>query len=97
MRFIADRIAVIYKGKIVELAETERLLANPLHPYTKALLSAIPLPDPIAEKKKKLIVYDPTKHQYDNYPPKWEEIEPEHFILGNEEELAKYKRELVRD
>jgi oligopeptide transport system ATP-binding protein len=95
MRFIADRIAVIYKGRIVELAQTEKLFANPLHPYTKALLSAIPLPDPIAEKKKKLVVYDPTKHHYDKYPPKWEEIEPDHYILGNVEELEGYKMELT--
>lgn len=94
MRFIADRIAVIYKGKIVELAETEKLFANPLHPYTRSLLSAIPLPDPIAEKKKKLIVYDPTLHHYDQDPPVWSEIEPEHFILGNQAELEEYKKML---
>lgn len=94
MRFIADRIAVIHKGKIVELAETEKLFANPLHPYTRALLSAIPLPDPIAEKKKKLIVYDPTLHKYDEYPPKWVEIESEHFILANDLELEEYRKTL---
>lgn len=94
MRFIADRIAVIYKGKIVELAPTEKLFANPLHPYTKALLSAIPLPDPIAEKKKKLVAYDPSLHRYHKCPPKWDEIEEDHYILGNEEELEEYKREL---
>lgn len=91
MRFIADRIAVIHKGKIVELAETEKLFANPLHPYTRALLSAIPLPDPIAEKKKKLIVYDPSIHDYMNHPPKWVEIEQDHYILANELEIEQYK------
>lgn len=94
MRFIADRIAVIHKGKIVELAETEKLFANPLHPYTKALLSAIPLPDPIAEKKKKLIVYDPTLHRYHESPPKWVEIEPEHYILANDSEIEEYRKDL---
>ena len=94
MRFIADRIAVIHKGKIVELANTEKLFAHPLHPYTKALLSAVPMPDPIAEKKKKLMVYDPSVHHYDKNPPKWVEIEPEHFVLGNEEELQEYKKTL---
>ena len=58
VRFISDRIAVIHKGKIVELAETEELFRNTLHPYTKSLLSAIPLPDPLLEKEKNLIVYD---------------------------------------
>lgn len=54
VRFISDRIAVIYKGRIVELAEAEELFHHPLHPYTKALLSAVPIPDPEIEKKKKL-------------------------------------------
>lgn len=94
MRFIADRIAVIHKGKIVELADTEKLFANPLHPYTKALLSAIPLPDPIAEKKKKLLIYDPSMHHYEKNPPKWIEIEPEHYVLGNEEEITEYRKAL---
>lgn len=91
MRFIADRIAVIHKGQIVELSETEKLFKNPLHPYTRALLSAIPLPDPIAEKKKKLLVYDPSVHHYEQDPPTFTEIEPEHFILANKKELKEYQ------
>ena len=59
VRFICDRIAVIHKGDIVELAESEELFARPLHPYTRSLLSAIPQPDPVAERHKKLLVYDP--------------------------------------
>src|SRR5699024_5275309 len=59
VRFVADRIGVIYKGKIVELAETEKLFNNPLHPYTRSLLSAIPLPDPKKEKNKKVEIYNP--------------------------------------
>ena len=59
VRFISDRIAVIYKGTIVEVAETEELYNNPIHPYTKSLLSAVPIPDPILERKKVLKVYDP--------------------------------------
>ena len=59
MRVICDRIAVIHKGVLVELAQTEKLFAHPLHPYTRALLSAIPLPDPAREKNKVLEVYDP--------------------------------------
>lgn len=94
VRFITDRLAVIHKGKIVELAETEKLFANPLHPYTKALLSAIPLPDPRAEKLKKLEIYDPSCHDYTNNPPSWVEIEPDHFVLGNEKELEEYRKRL---
>ncbi len=92
MRFITDRIAVIHKGKIVELAETEKLFKNPIHPYTRALLSAIPLPDPIAEKKKVIQIYDPNCHDYKNNPPSWSEIEPEHFILANKKEFEEYKK-----
>jgi oligopeptide transport system ATP-binding protein len=92
MRFIADRIAVIHKGVLVELGETEKLYNNPLHPYTQALLSAIPMPDPIAEKKKGLKVYDPSKHDYSVHKPEWVEIEENHFVLGNKPELEKYRK-----
>ena len=96
MRFITDRIAVIHKGVIVELAETEKLYAHPLHPYTQALLSAIPMPDPDNEKKKVVKVYDPGVHHYENDPPRWIEIEEGHFIMANNEEEAKYREILSR-
>ena len=96
MRFITDRIAVIHKGVIVELAETEKLYAHPLHPYTQALLSAIPMPDPDNEKKKVVKVYDPSVHHYENDPPRWIEIEEGHFIMANGEEEAKYRAILAR-
>lgn len=93
VRFICDRIAVIHKGKIVELAESEELFAHPCHPYTQALLSAIPQPDPIAERQKQLIVYDPASHNYspDNQPH-WQEVYPGHYVLGSREELDSYKK-----
>lgn len=91
VRFITDRVAVIHKGKIVELANTEKLFENPLHPYTRALLSAVPQPDPLYEKNKVLEIYDPNCHNYNKYPPSWVEIEDDHFILANEEELENYR------
>ena len=94
VRFISDRIAVIHKGRIVELAEAEELFLHPLHPYTKALLSAVPLPDPELEKKKKLLVYDPSIHDYSKDGPVWEEILPGHFIWGNQKELDQYRKEI---
>nr|WP_319489750.1 ATP-binding cassette domain-containing protein [uncultured Caproiciproducens sp.] len=94
VRFISDRIAVIRKGVLVELAETEQLFAHPLHPYTRALLSAIPLPDPAAEKNKQLIVYDPEMHDYSVNKPVWCEIEPGHFVLANEPEIEEYRKSL---
>ena len=94
VRFISDRIAVIHKGRIVELAESEELFLHPLHPYTKALLSAVPMPDPEMEKKKKLIVYDPSCHDYSVDGPVWEEILPGHFVYGNQKELEGYRKEI---
>ena len=94
MRFICDRICVIHKGVLVELAETEELFAHPMHPYTQALLSAIPMPDPEHEKKKVLKVYDPSQHDYSTDKPKWMEIRPDHFVWANEAEFAKYQEDL---
>lgn len=94
VRFISDRIAVIHKGRIVELADSEELFQNPLHPYTKALLSAVPVPDPEIEKKKQLLVYDPSMHDYAVDKPVWCEIKPQHFVYGNEKELDQYRKEL---
>lgn len=94
MRFICDRICVIHKGVLVELAETEELFAHPMHPYTQALLSAIPMPDPEHEKKKVLKVYDPSQHDYSTDKPKWMEIRPDHFVWANEAEFAKYQEAL---
>lgn len=94
VRFITDRTAVIYKGKIVELAETEKLFANPLHPYTRALLSAVPEPNPYKERDKVVEIYDPLQHNYDIQPPSFFEIEEGHFVLANEEELERYRTSL---
>ena len=95
MRFICDRIAVIYKGELQELAAADQLFAHPLHPYTRALLSAVPLPDPVSERNKKLLVYDPAQHDYsESNPPLWEEVEPGHFVRGSRRELDAYRAKL---
>ncbi|VTS40086.1 oligopeptide transporter ATP-binding protein [Streptococcus porcinus] len=94
VRFISDRIAVIHKGIIVEVAETEELFVNPVHPYTKSLLSAVPIPDPILERKKKLIVYSVDQHDYSVDKPEMVEIKPGHFVWANKAEVAKYQKEL---
>jgi oligopeptide transport system ATP-binding protein len=94
VRFISDRIGVIYKGHLVELAESEELFMNPLHPYTKSLLSAVPIPDPDLEKNKKLIIYDPKIHQYESDTPSWFEIRNGHFIWANSAEIEVYQKEM---
>lgn len=92
VRFITDRIAVINKGEIVELAQTEELFAHPLHPYTRALLSAIPVPDPIAQRGRKVVPYDAAIHDYSAQGPVWREAAPGHFVLANDAELEIYRR-----
>ncbi len=94
VRFITDRTAVIYKGKIVELAETEKLFSNPIHPYTRSLLSSVPEPNPYKERDKVVEMYDPTQHSYDIYQPSFMEIEKGHFVLANEEEMERYRTSL---
>ena len=91
VRFITDRTAVIYKGEIVELAETEKLFSNPIHPYTRALISAVPEPNPYKERAKTIEIYDPSQHNYVLDPPSFIEVEKGHFVLANEEEIARYR------
>ena len=87
VRFICDRIAVIRKGRILELAGSEQLFANPVHPYTKALLSAVPIPDPVDERNRNLLVYNPSEYNYDGDSPVWTEVEPGHFVYASRAEL----------
>jgi oligopeptide/dipeptide ABC transporter ATP-binding protein len=94
VRFISDRIAVIHKGHLVELAPAEELFAHPLHPYTKALLSAVPHPDPDTERDKVLVKYDPAMHDYSEDKPIWTEITPGHFVYGNAKEMEGYMNEI---
>lgn len=97
MRFFTDRLAIIHRGKIVEMAKTEQIFAHPLHPYTQALLSAIPQPDPLIERRRKILIYDPTCHRYKNDPPQWFELESGHFVLANIEERENYQSYLKRE
>ena len=95
VKYFCDRIAVMYFGKIVELASSDELFKNPLHPYTRSLLSAIPLPDPNYEKKRKRLIYNPVaEHDYSVSKPTLREITPGHFINCNDEEFERYKSQL---
>ena len=94
VKYFSDRIGVMYYGKMVELAESEELFAHPMHPYTRALLSAIPLPDPHTEKKRTRIVYNSiAEHDYSVNQPTMREILPGHFVYCNDDEETKYKQE----
>ena len=92
VRYISDRIAVIYKGDIVEIAPTQELFDYPLHPYTHSLISAIPIPDPKLEKMKVLYTYDPSIHDYSEDKPELVDIGHDHYIYGNKKEIEEYKR-----
>ena len=91
VRFISDRIAVIYKGDIVEIATAEELFDFPLHPYTRSLISAIPIPDPQLEKNKVLFTYDPSVHDYSEDKPELTCIGHDHYVFGNKKEIEEYK------
>ena len=95
VKYFSDRIGVMYFGKMVELAPSDELFAHPLHPYTRSLLSAIPLPDPQYEKQRQRITYNPlAEHDYSVEGPTMREITPGHFIYCNGAEFEKYKEEL---
>ena len=91
VRFISDRIGVIYKGDIVEIADAEELFDFPMHPYTRSLISAIPIPDPALEKNKVLFTYDPSVHDYSEDKPELVDIGNNHFVFGNKKEIEEYK------
>ena len=96
VKYFSDRIGVMYFGKMVELADSDELFKNPLHPYTKSLLSAIPLPDPVYEKQRVRVTYNPlAEHDYSVNQPSFREITPGHFVYCNDEEEVKY-REMVK-
>lgn len=95
VKYFCDRIAVMYFGEIVELTTSEELFKHPLHPYTKALLSAIPKPDPITERNRTRIPYNPvTDHDYSKEKPTLTEIRPGHFVLANRTEIETYNAEM---
>ena len=94
VKYFSNRIAVMYFGKIVELGTSEELFAHPFHPYTRSLLSAIPLPDPITEKSRKRITYNPIlDHDYSKEGPSMREVYPGHYVFCNTEEYEKYVAE----
>ena len=95
VKYFSDRIGVMYFGKMVELADSDELFKNPLHPYTKSLLSAIPLPDPVYEKQRTRIIYNPiAEHDYSVDKPSFREIAPGHFVYCNNAEEEKYKQQV---
>lgn len=97
VRFFCDRIAVMYNGKIVEMASAEELFNNPLHPYTISLLSAIPQPDPDYEKGRKRIHYDPSIHDYREDKPSMREIAKGHFVYVNNKEFEELKEKYYKN
>ena len=95
VRFIADRIAVIHLGEIVEIADSETLFKYPLHPYTVSLLSAVPMPDPIVERTRRHKVYDPSVLDNSGAPRQMYEIRPGHFVYATEKERAQYEEKAL--
>ena len=94
VRYFSDRIAVIHNGRIVEVAPTDVLFKYPLHPYTISLLQAVPMPDPIIEKKKELVIYDDSGRDLSGPKPKLTEIRPGHYVFMNDREREEYEVKL---
>lgn len=95
VKYFSDRIGVMYYGKMVELADSDELFRHPLHPYTRSLLSAIPMPDPDYEKQRKRITYVPLmEHDYSVDKPTFREVLPGHYVLCNQAEYDRYKANL---
>ncbi len=98
VKYFSDRIGVMYFGKIVELADSDELFKNPLHPYTKSLLSAIPMPDPIYEKNRQRVTYNPlAEHDYSVDKPSLREVSAGHFVMCNDKEFEKYQAILAEN
>ncbi|HCE34576.1 MAG TPA: oligopeptide ABC transporter ATP-binding protein [Clostridiales bacterium] len=98
VKYFSDRIGVMYFGNLVEMTTSDELFAHPLHPYTKSLLSAIPLPDPVYEKNRKRITYNPlAEHDYSVDKPTLREVKPGHFVKCNDAEFKKYQEILNSD
>ncbi len=95
VRYFSDRIAVIHNGRIVEVAPTDVLFKFPLHPYTNSLLQAVPMPDPIIEKKKELVIYSDEGRDLSGPKPKLTEIRPGHFVFMNDREKVEYEAKLT--
>ncbi len=97
VKYFSDRIGVMYYGKMVELADSDALYSHPLHPYTRALLSAIPQPNPLTERKRRRVDYVPERdHDYSVEKPEMRQVEPGHFVYCSPSEYEQYQRELNR-
>ncbi|MCR4708314.1 MAG: ATP-binding cassette domain-containing protein [Clostridiales bacterium] len=94
VKYFSDRIGVMYYGKLVEVADSDTLYSRPMHPYTRALLSAIPQPNPLTEKKRRRFDYVPERdHDYSKEKPEMREVEPEHFVYCSESEAEAFRAE----
>ncbi|MEA4920092.1 MAG: ATP-binding cassette domain-containing protein [Clostridiaceae bacterium] len=87
VKYFSDRVGVMYKGKLLEVANASEIYSKPLHPYTKSLLSAIPEPNPITERYRERFSYDPSMHDYTNEKPSMTEVFPEHFVYASPSEI----------
>lgn len=94
IKHISDRIGVMYNGKLVELATADELYSNPIHPYTKSLLSSIPIPDPKRVKVRQKIKYSQTMHDYSKEKPEWTEVYKDHYVYLAKNEIQLFNNKL---
>lgn len=94
VKYFSDRVGVMYGGRLVEVADADEIYSNPLHPYTRSLLSAVPQPDPHSERRRVRLTYDPSIHDYSVETPSMHEVTPKHFVYGSESEIEEIRRTL---
>ncbi|UQS85678.1 ABC transporter ATP-binding protein [Apilactobacillus apisilvae] len=93
VKYISDRIGVMHYGRMLEIADADELYKNPLHDYTRSLLSAVPVPDPDYERSREIVDYDPSQED-DDKERKLVEIAPNHYVRAADDEIAMYKERL---
>ena len=94
VKYSSDRLGVMHWGKLLEIGSADAVYNHPLHPYTKSLLSAIPVPDPEVEKARQPLEYD-TSIETDDKTRDMIEVNPGHFVLATPEEAALYTAQQV--
>lgn len=95
VKYISDRIGVLHLGHLLETGTTEEIFENPVHPYTRSLISAIPCPNPIAEKKREAIAYDYYSSGLDYNTGEMHSLGGLHYVFGTDEEVERFKKQAI--
>ena len=95
VKYISDRLGVLHLGHLLETGTTEEIFENPVHPYTRSLISAIPCPNPIAEKKREAVAYDYFSSGLDYNTGEMHSLGGLHYVFGTDEEVERFKKQAI--